>query len=72
MAIRVALNHRTRYVYDRLVELSPQIVRLRPAPHTRSPVHRYSLTVRPADHFINWQGIHIRSQCHHFLFVRDL
>jgi transglutaminase-like putative cysteine protease len=55
MAIRVALHHRTIYNYDRLVELSPQVVRLRPAPHCRTPILSYSLKVEPADHFINWQ-----------------
>lgn len=55
MTIRVALNHRTEYHYDRLTTIHPQIVRLRPAPHTRTPVRSYSLTVSPADHFVNWQ-----------------
>src|SRR5258707_5163364 len=55
MTIHVALNHVTRYRYDRPVMLSPQVVRLRPAPHTRTPVHAYSLKVLPAKHFVNWQ-----------------
>ena len=55
MAIRVALNHKTRYRYEKDVWLSPQVVRLRPAPHCRTPVPAYSLTVTPTDHFINWQ-----------------
>ena len=55
MGIRVALHHKTDYKYDRLVTLSPQIVRLRPAPHSRTPVTSYSLRVEPPDHFINWQ-----------------
>ncbi len=55
MAIRVALHHKTQYRYDRLVTLSPQIVRLRPAPHSRTPVTSYSLRVEPREHFINWQ-----------------
>jgi len=53
--IHVALSHVTRYRYDRRVSLSPQIVRLRPAPHCRTPVLSYSLNVAPQNHFINWQ-----------------
>ena len=55
MAIRVALLHKTIYRYDRPVMLSPHQVRLRPAPHSRTPILSYSLTVEPAQHFINWQ-----------------
>ena len=55
MAIRVALHHETVYNYDRPVTLSPQIVRLRPAPHCRTPVLSYSMKVEPSDHFCNWQ-----------------
>lgn len=55
MAIRVALQHRTRYRYARPVHLGPQTVRLRPAPHNRTPVHRYSLEIAPKAHFLNWQ-----------------
>jgi len=55
MAIRVALHHRTSYSYDKPVALSPHEVRLRPAPHARTPILSYSLTVTPDDHFINWQ-----------------
>ncbi len=55
MAIRVALNHRTTYRYDRHVSLAPHLVRLRPAPHCRTPVVSYSLKIHPANHFISWQ-----------------
>ena len=55
MAIRVALHHKTSYRYDRLISLSPHEVRLRPAPHARTPILSYSLTVAPEEHFINWQ-----------------
>jgi uncharacterized protein (DUF2126 family)/transglutaminase-like putative cysteine protease len=55
MGIKVALEHRTSYTFDRLVEVFPHVVRLRPAPHSRTPIEAYSLEVEPADHFINWQ-----------------
>jgi uncharacterized protein (DUF2126 family)/transglutaminase-like putative cysteine protease len=55
MAIRVALNHKTSYRYPQAVWLSPQVLRLRPAPHCRTPVLSYSLSVTPKNYFINWQ-----------------
>ncbi len=55
MPIRVALNHKTKYTYDRLVDLQPHVVRLRPAPHCRTPILSYSLSVEPETHFLNWQ-----------------
>ena len=55
MAIHVALSHVTEYRYDRPVSLSPQVVRLRPAPHCRTRILSYSQRVEPAGHFINWQ-----------------
>jgi len=55
MSIHVALSHLTRYRYDRRVSLSPHIVRLRPAPHCRTPVLSYSLDIAPQQHFVNWQ-----------------
>jgi uncharacterized protein (DUF2126 family)/transglutaminase-like putative cysteine protease len=55
VTIKVALHHRTHYTYDRPVTLSPHEVRLRPAAHCRTPIESYSLKVKPARHFLNWQ-----------------
>lgn len=75
MAIRVALHHRTRYQFDRLVNLSPHEVRLKPAAHARTPVLSYSLTVTPEKHFINWQQDPYGNYIARFVFpemVREL
>ena len=55
MGIKVALEHRTSYSFDRLVEVYPHVVRLRPAPHCERPSRRTPCEVEPADHFVNWQ-----------------
>lgn len=55
MPIRIACNHNTRYKFDRPISLAPHVIRLRPAPHSRTPIHAYSMKVFPETHFLNWQ-----------------
>jgi transglutaminase-like putative cysteine protease len=55
MTVRVAITHRTEYLYDRPVALSPHVFRLRPAVHCRTPITAYSLKITPGKHFVNWQ-----------------
>ncbi|KIN74863.1 transglutaminase family protein [Sulfitobacter guttiformis] len=55
MSITASIYHLTHYKYDRPVTLGPQLIRLRPAPHSRTRVISHSLTVSPAAHFVNHQ-----------------
>lgn len=55
MALKVVISHKTLYKYDRSVSLSPHIFRLRPAPHSRTPIEAYSIKIKPENQFFNWQ-----------------
>jgi uncharacterized protein (DUF2126 family)/transglutaminase-like putative cysteine protease len=55
MSLKVVLSHKTHYAFDKPINLSPHIIRLRPAPHSRTPIEAYSLNIKPDSHFINWQ-----------------
>ena len=55
MTIRVALKHSTRYNFDRPVQVHPHHIRLKPAPHCRTPIEAYSLKITGGQYFINWQ-----------------
>lgn len=55
MSITASITHVTHYKYDRLVTLGPQVIRLRPAPHSRTRVISHSLKVAPDTHFVNHQ-----------------
>ncbi len=54
MPPQAALRHITHYRYDRPVQLGPQLVRLRPAPHGRSRILSYALSVEPASAHVHW------------------
>ncbi|MBF0242341.1 MAG: transglutaminase family protein [Desulfamplus sp.] len=81
MSIQVALYHKTDYIYDRKIQLGSQIIRLRPAPHCRTPILSYSQTIKPDEHFINWQQdpfsnylarLNFSEKTDHFSIVVDL
>lgn len=55
MSIRVAISHKTSYKYDKYINMSPHVFRLKPAVHSRTPILSYSFKVYPEKHFINWQ-----------------
>jgi hypothetical protein len=41
--VRVVVQHRSRYHYPRPALLGPQLIRLRPADHTRARIESYQL-----------------------------
>ncbi|WP_174803825.1 DUF2126 domain-containing protein [Martelella limonii] len=55
MSIKAAIYHLTHYKYDNPVNLGPQIIRLKPASHSKTKVISHSLKVTPENHFVNLQ-----------------
>lgn len=55
MTTQVTIQHLTRYRFDRSVDIMPHMVRLRPAPHCRTPIVHYRLGIQPDSHFLHWQ-----------------
>ncbi len=55
MTLKVVISHKTFYQFDRLVTISPHVFRLRPAPHSRTPIYAYSMKIKPEKQFFNWQ-----------------
>jgi uncharacterized protein (DUF2126 family)/transglutaminase-like putative cysteine protease len=55
MAIKASIYHLTHYIYDNPVRLGPQIIRLKPASHSKTRVLSHALKVTPSNHFVNLQ-----------------
>ena len=71
MTIRVAIEHSTEYHFSKPITVHPHVIRLRPAPHCRTPIHAYSLKVSPEKHFINWQQDPFGNYLARFVFPEE-
>src|SRR6218665_2701454 len=68
MSIKAAVYHLTHYKYDRPVVLQPQIIRLQPAPQSKTKVLSYSLKVSPELHLVNLQQAPYGNSLARFVF----
>lgn len=55
MSIPISLLHKTEYLYDRKVSLSPHLFRLKPAAHAPAVIESYRFAVQPSNHTAHWQ-----------------
>jgi transglutaminase-like putative cysteine protease len=53
--MRVLLQHRTKYEYERSVFLTTHLLRLKPAAHCLTPIEFYAITIKPQNHLLHWQ-----------------
>jgi transglutaminase-like putative cysteine protease len=67
-----AVEHCMRYRFDRLVSLTPHLIRLHPASHCRIPIRAYSLQVEPLGHSIDWQRDAFGNHVARLIFERPL
>jgi hypothetical protein len=51
--VRVVVQHRSRYHHPRPALLGPQLIRLRPADHTRARIESHQLLVE-VEHRLHW------------------
>src|SRR3978361_1617436 len=72
MNIEIELHHRTAYRYEKAVALGPQLIKLRPAPHCRTPILSYALQLTPADHILHWQFDPLGNQVARVIFPRKV